>query len=171
MNQGTVWGVVIVILLVVAGLFVWRSAGINGEPVPLPTVPAQASPLPTSGQITTSPFFSPAPSPLPGSPSPAASPVAGATTPGAATIALTDTGFTPATITIPAGTTVTFINNGQAAHWPASAVHPTHQALPGFDSLRGLSTGETYSFTFDTAGSWSFHDHLNPQFTGTIIVQ
>ncbi|MBI3251353.1 MAG: hypothetical protein HYZ62_00405, partial [Candidatus Andersenbacteria bacterium] len=69
--------------------------------------------------------------------------------PKAATISITDTGFEPAQVTVAPGATVTFVNNGQALHWPASAPHPTHTALPGFDAKKGLATGESYSFTFD----------------------
>jgi plastocyanin len=86
-------------------------------------------------------------------------------------ISMSEVGFNPSTVTIPAGTTVTFVNDGQGPHWPASAVHPTHQVLPGFDARRGLATGETYSYTFGQPGTWSMHDHLNPSTTGQIIVQ
>lgn len=87
------------------------------------------------------------------------------------TISMTDTGFTPSSVTVSAGSAVVFVNNGQGLHWPASDVHPTHQILPAFDSLRGLSTGEQYSFTFTQKGSWRFHDHLSPGFTGTVVVE
>lgn len=87
------------------------------------------------------------------------------------TVSITDTGFEPSKVTIPVGTTVVFVNNGQALHWPASDVHPTHEILPGFDAKRGLATGETYSYTFQTKGSWSMHDHLNPRATGIITVE
>lgn len=86
------------------------------------------------------------------------------------TVSVTDTGFEPSEVTIVAGTTVTFVNNGQAEHWPASDVHPTHEVLPEFDSKRGLTTGETYSYTFTEPGTWSMHDHLRPSSTGTVIV-
>lgn len=158
MNQGTIWGVVVVVILVAAGLFVWRWAGQNAEPVPLTTIqPTSTVALPTAN------FFLPttSPSALP-------SVTAAATS---STISVTDTGFSPVTITVPAGTTVTFVNNGQGLHWPASDVHPTHQLLPGFDALRGLATGETYSYTFSKAGSWTCHDHLNPTFKCTVVVQ
>ena len=89
----------------------------------------------------------------------------------AVTISMTDTGFFPTTVTIPAGTTVSFVNDGQALHWPASDIHPTHEILPEFDSKRGVATGDAYSFSFTEAGSWNFHDHLNPQFTGTVVVE
>lgn len=104
-----------------------------------------------------------------------ASPTAAASStpvpPKAATISITDTGFEPAQVTVAPGATVTFVNNGQALHWPASAPHPTHTALPGFDAKKGLATGESYSFTFDNAGVWKFHDHLNPSLFGAVTVQ
>jgi len=86
-------------------------------------------------------------------------------------VSLTDGAFEPATVTIAAGTAVKFVNNGQGLHWPASFVHPVHQVLPGFDSERGLSTGETYSFVFTKVGTWPMHDHLFPQVTGKVIVE
>jgi len=87
------------------------------------------------------------------------------------TISMTDSGFEPATVTIATGATVKFVNNGQALHWPASAVHPVHQVLPGFDALQGLATGETYAFTFTKTGTWPTHDHLFPNVTGQVIVE
>lgn len=158
MNKGVVWGVVIIVVLIGAGLLMWQSAGQRGEPVP--TSGAFFTPSATLPALPTlQPTFSPAPS---------VSPTA---QPAAATIAITDTGFSPQTTTVAVGTTVTFVNNGQALHWPASDVHPTHQLLPGFDALKGLSTGETYAFTFSQPGSWTCHDHLNPQLKCTIVVE
>ena len=89
----------------------------------------------------------------------------------AVSISITDSGFEPAQVTVAAGTTVTFVNNGQALHWPASGPHPTHTALPGFDAKKGLATGESYSFAVDNAGVWKFHDHLNPNLFGSVTVQ
>jgi plastocyanin len=87
-----------------------------------------------------------------------------------ATIHITSTGFQPTNITIKAGTTITFVNDDNAPHWPASGEHPTHTILPGFDALRALTQGETYSFTFDKVGAWPYHDHLHPDWQGTITV-
>lgn len=96
----------------------------------------------------------------------AAPPVAGAT------IRMTAAGFSPATVTVNAGEAVAFINDDPAApHWPASAVHPAHTVLPGFDALGGVASGASYVFTFETPGAWEFHDHLNPGFTGQVIVE
>lgn len=90
---------------------------------------------------------------------------------GATTITINDTGFSPSTIRVKAGTTVTFVNNGQALHWPASAPHPVHTDLRGFDAKKGLATGEEYSFTFTTGGTWGFHDHLNTTLKGSVVVE
>jgi plastocyanin len=89
----------------------------------------------------------------------------------AATISMTDDGFEPATVEVSVGTTVTFVNNGQGLHWPASDNHPTHEILAGFDAKKGLATGETYSYTFTEIGSWGFHNHLAPQIKGTVVVE
>lgn len=76
----------------------------------------------------------------------------------------------PKTISLNVGDTVTFVNNEATPHWPASGVHPTHQICPGFDSLRGLKRGETYSFTFKEAKTCPWHDHLKPTINGSIVV-
>lgn len=94
-------------------------------------------------------------------------------------ILITSSGFFPSTITITQGETITFRNTDTNPHWPASAVHPTHNAYPegggclgsAFDACRGLSNGEEFSFTFNHVGEWKYHDHLAPHLFGTIIVQ
>jgi len=87
------------------------------------------------------------------------------------TIQMSEKGFEPATVTIKSGDTVTFINVGAKAMWPASGPHPTHTGLPGFDALKGIKPGDTYSYTFTKVGTWPFHDHLNPQAFGAVTVQ
>ena len=98
-------------------------------------------------------------------------------------IIITANGFTPTTLTVPQGSTITFVNKDSQKHWPASAVHPTHTVYPGsdkkkcgtleqskiFDACRGLAQGEEFSFTFNEKGSWNYHDHLTG-FKGIIIV-
>lgn len=94
-------------------------------------------------------------------------------------VEITAAGFSPKTLTISAGETVTFANKDAAPHWPASAVHPTHAVYPEtggcigskFDACRGLNQGESFAFTFNAKGTWKYHDHLNPGTTGTIEVQ
>ncbi len=100
-------------------------------------------------------------------------------------IEITSDGFSPSTLEINKGETVTFINKDSREHWPASAMHPTHRAYPGsdrekcgtseqnniFDACRDLKAGESYSFTFNEVGSWNYHDHLNTGMFGKIIVK
>jgi plastocyanin len=96
-----------------------------------------------------------------------------------ATILYTDSGFLPNTLHVKVGTTVTFINNSAQKLWPASGVHPSHAAYPTtggcigstFDACRGLLTGESWNFKFDIPGSWSYHNHLAPEYQGTVIVE
>lgn len=86
-------------------------------------------------------------------------------------ISMTDTGFFPSTVTVKAGTKVSFVNDGQALHWPASDPHPTHEGLAGFDAGAGVATGGVYEYMFDKAGEWGFHDHLDTNQTGKIVVE
>lgn len=85
-------------------------------------------------------------------------------------VEIKDGRFTPSELKIKKGDTIIWINRDSSQTWPASAIHPTHQVYPGFDALRGLSTGESYSFTFDKVGSWKYHDHLNSSVTGVVMV-
>jgi len=79
--------------------------------------------------------------------------------------------FEPATLTIKSGDTVEFTNESGEDKWPASNVHPTHEEYPGFDAEKTILDGESYEFSFDRAGRWGFHDHLNPDIQGTIVVE
>ncbi len=90
-------------------------------------------------------------------------------------VEIDSSGFKPSTLDIAAGQTVVFLNEDNALHWPASAPHPVHTDYPGFDAKKGLAKDESFVFTFDRAGSWKYHDHLNccadARFFGTINVQ
>ena len=99
-------------------------------------------------------------------------------------VEMTNAGFSPKTLTISKGDTVTWTNKVSRKVWPASLVHPTHTVYPGsgiakcgsdpdniFDACSGLAQGESYSFTFNEEGSWGYHDHLAPGFKGTITVE
>ncbi|MEK7653674.1 MAG: hypothetical protein AAB345_00125 [Patescibacteria group bacterium] len=90
--------------------------------------------------------------------------------PEVAGVVITGKGFEPTTIKVTAGAKVVWTNQDIRPHWPASALHPTHNLLPGFDALQGLSEGESYSFVFEKAGVWKYHDHLNPGLVGVVEV-
>lgn len=100
-------------------------------------------------------------------------------------VRMTASGFSPASITIKKGDTVQFINNDTRDWWPASAMHPTHTVYPGsdikkcstveqagiFDACKGIAAGASWSFTFNSVGSWGYHDHLQASMRGTIVVE
>lgn len=86
------------------------------------------------------------------------------------TVTYTDSGYTPATVTVKKGTTVTWVNQSSGGMWTASAVHPTHQLLPGFDQLKSVAKGGTYDYTFTKVGTWKYHNHVNASDTGTVVV-
>lgn len=88
---------------------------------------------------------------------------------GGVTVKVKDSGFEPATITIGAGQSVTFVNESSSAIFVASNPHPTHTDLPEFQS-KNIEVGKSYSFTFTQLGSWGYHDHLNPTHRGTVVV-
>ena len=92
------------------------------------------------------------------------------TLPAAVTVVIKDFAFRPDTVTIKAGTTVTWINQDDAPHKVASNPHPAHTDLPGLVSGT-LSKGDSYSFTFTETGTFGYHCHLHPSMLGTIIVE
>ncbi len=89
------------------------------------------------------------------------------------TVNITSSGFIPQTVTITAGQTVTWLNNDTASHQVAPNPHPTHDAYPGIwdDPKQIEAPGDMYQKTFNTAGTYGYHDHTNPSVTGTVIVQ
>ncbi len=95
------------------------------------------------------------------------------------TVVYTDAGYSPATLTVKKGQTVIWKNESSRMMWTASAVHPTHSAYPTtggcigstFDACAGIVSGGTWSFKFDIAGTWKYHNHSNPSHFGTIVVE
>ena len=143
MNK-TVIGVIVVLVVLVGGYYLLSGSNYSANPSPAPSAAPSGTP--------------PAPSVVAPTSEVAVDLVAGGN-------------FSPATVTIAAGTSVRFTNKDSVPHWPASGVHPTHQVCPGFDSLRPLQSGESYSFKFTVAKTCPAHDHLNPGARGTVVVQ
>lgn len=79
--------------------------------------------------------------------------------------------FNPSVLRVALGQTVQFSNTADQPVWVASIPHPDHSAYSLFDALRGYASHETFSFTFDQAGTWQYHNHLEPNQIGTIIVE
>ncbi|MBI4127967.1 MAG: hypothetical protein HY459_02755 [Parcubacteria group bacterium] len=178
MSSKTLLGIVITIIIIVAGwLLINRKSALAPTPTASPSASALESPTPAAsptGELTTIPQGSPSASPLL-SPTPAATgtgtPLPPLPRPTSHEVSITSEGFSPTTLNITVGDTVTFVNRDTDPHWPASTPHPVHTDVPGFDALHGLATNETYSFTFTEVRTVTYHDHLNPSVRGTIVVQ
>ena len=86
------------------------------------------------------------------------------------TVTVTDGGFNPSTLTIKAGTKVTWINKSGAVISINSNPHPIHTDYSPLN-LGTVQDGASVSLTFDKPGTYGYHNHLNPSQTGTIVVQ
>ena len=71
--------------------------------------------------------------------------------------------FSPKTFTVPAGATVTWTNHDNTAHTVISADNQ-------FKKSPALKTGQRFSNTFATAGTYSYFCSIHPRMTGKIIV-
>jgi plastocyanin len=71
--------------------------------------------------------------------------------------------FAPLTVTVKAGTTVTWTNKDEEPH--------TVVSLTGLFRSGALDTNDSFSFRFDKPGSYSYICTIHPRMTGTIVVQ
>ena len=112
------------------------------------------------------------------------------------TVYITSSGFYPRKIGVSVGEKVTWINKDDIEHWVASNEHPTHTDYPdakygepgsyqgshacraqgqpktgAFDACKGILQNENYSFTFQKAGAFHYHDHLNYLLFGSVTIK
>ena len=92
------------------------------------------------------------------------------TRPPANTVLIINGRFNPSIVTISIGDTIKWINNDDTTRRIASDPFPASTDLPGLVS-EDLEKGGSYSYTFETAGEWGYHDGLNPIKKGRIIVE
>jgi LPXTG-motif cell wall-anchored protein len=143
----------------------------GAPPTPAPPVSEPSAPAPPLlGQPTANPADAP-PQAAASATSPAAvmSPepsvsvrLARATTSAAQSVSIVDFAFKPGSITVNPGDTVQWTNNGK--------VPEGHDVTgDGLDSGR-LKSGETYSHTFNAAGTFSYICSIHPSMKGTVKV-
>ncbi len=72
--------------------------------------------------------------------------------------------FTPASLTVKAGTTVTWTNKDDIPHGIASSNN-------AFKKSKALDTDDSYSFTFTTPGTYQYFCYIHPHMVGTIVVE
>lgn len=143
MSRNVTLAIAVVLVLIVGGWFLTRPKQT--------TIPASTQPTPTP--LSTE------------SASPAASPAAATNL-----ITITKSGFSPKDITITAEESVTWVNSDTMDHTVNSAIHPTHTIYPPLN-LGIIKPGDQKSLTFPQAGTYKYHDHLNPSLTGSVTVQ
>ena len=71
--------------------------------------------------------------------------------------------FQPTSLTVKAGSTVTWTNMDEEPHTVVSS--------SGLFRSNGLDTKDSFSFKFDKAGTYTFVCSIHPQMVGKIIVQ
>jgi plastocyanin len=77
--------------------------------------------------------------------------------------ALTTTAFAPNPLTVPVGTTVSWLNNDSTTH--TSVANNLLWTSPN------IAPGGRFNFTMTTAGTFQYHCSMHPNMVGTIIVQ
>ncbi len=86
------------------------------------------------------------------------------TAPQPAAISIDNFTFTPQTLTVKAGTTVTWTNRDDIPHGVASDNN-------AFARSKALDTDDSYSSTFTTPGTYKYFCYVHPHMTGTIVVK
>lgn len=87
-------------------------------------------------------------------------------------IDMLDIKFQPARIVVSKGTRVVWTNGEDAVHFLNSDPHPSHNVMPGLNSLE-LAKGDAFEFTFNVQGEWGYHcsAHHPEGMVGRVIVQ
>jgi plastocyanin len=76
------------------------------------------------------------------------------------TVNIQGSAFSPATITIKVGDTVTWVNKDSVGH---TIVSSTFQSTL-------LDTGQSYKMTFNEVGTFDYHCSVHPSMVGKVIV-
>jgi plastocyanin len=89
--------------------------------------------------------------------------VAGPATAATKTISIYASGFSPKSVTVTEGDTVTWVNRDSATHQVLASGGQFVSAI--------LKQGQSFSFTFRAAGIYDYKDELHPKLTGRITVK
>jgi plastocyanin len=90
------------------------------------------------------------------------------------TITITSNGASPKTLTVAAGSQVTFVNNDSIEHQMYSDPHPEHTDCPELDSVGFLAPGQSrQTENLNIVRTCGFHDHIhfeNKSLLGSITI-
>lgn len=95
-------------------------------------------------------------------PSASGSPTSG-TVAGAKTVTIKDSKFSPASVTVQVGDSVTFVNEDSAPH--------TATAKDNSFDTGSLSKGQSKTIKFEKAGTADYFCRIHPNMTGSVTVQ
>ena len=88
-----------------------------------------------------------------------------------AQVSISSSGFFPKLIELKQGTTVTWTNYDSSPHQVSSDPYPSNDKLSSLNSL-ALAANDSFSYTFNTKGTFTYHDNLNPfKLLGTVVVR
>ncbi|GGU69904.1 hypothetical protein GCM10010502_21580 [Kitasatospora aureofaciens] len=132
-----------------------RSSGAL-SPAPGQTLPGFPGASGTNGTVTASPPSGTSLTSPSGQPS---APV------GANAVTIKNFAFAPATLTVKAGTKVTWSNTDPDAHTVTSK-----QGSGGPLQSTALATNDAYSYTFTQPGSYAYYCTIHPFMTATVVV-
>lgn len=156
-GHGVIVGIIVVILIIVVfWAFRGRPAG------------DQTGPLVTPPDVTQTPLVS-GQTPVAGGLGEVALPTATPAQSGAQ-VTIASTSFSPTSVTVPVGGSVTFTNADTESHRVSSNPHPIHTNFRALNIVV-LAPGASGTVVFNRAGTFGYHDHPNPGLTGTVIVQ
>ena len=97
-------------------------------------------------------------------------PVANIEVSAANTINYGDNGFEPSSLTVKSGTTILVKNNSAKALQFRSNEHPSHTENQELN-MGALNPGKSDTFTANKIGNYGYHNHLNPNDNGTLVIQ
>ena len=149
MKTSYVVGIVVIVVLIIGGI-IWYM-GQNSTPT---TTYQQPSTM-TQPDQTQPPS---AATPAPATPTPSAT----SATPQPVSVAISNMAFNPGQISVKAGTKVTWTNSDSVSH--------TVTGNSGTFGSGTVAPGNTFSFTFNTPGTYSYHCKIHPSMTATVVV-
>ena len=79
-------------------------------------------------------------------------------------VSINNFSFSPSSITVKKGTTVTWTNHDSVAHTVTESDGKTGPSSSEVDN------GKSYSFTYNTAGTFTYHCSIHPEMVGTVTV-
>ncbi|MDF2460763.1 MAG: hypothetical protein K0S68_166 [Candidatus Saccharibacteria bacterium] len=151
MKRSTVTAIVIVLALIILGALFYqasqRTATVT-SPSPSPSDRPSAAASPSASPLSSSPATSTAP----------------------VTVDFTSTGFSPKTVNVTSGTTITFKNSTAEDVQPSSDPHPQHTINPELN-VGVISAGQSKTITVNQKGSYGMHNHFDPTDTLSVVVQ